>query len=485
MNLLATVMLGVVFICAVALSIDLYLHLGRQWLRSRIFPFEMPPPQIPPVAGVDAKGELTTGAKYAIWRYMFSVLAVGGTIIGIIAGIAGYLIKDLANEKAIQVALNNMHAPLAERLAQFADAKSALDVAAKDVTKTDKFEIAVATKLSEDEKFLSKLVIPEASMKRLADLLATQHAKQLQGPQGDVGPAGTPGKDGANGMSPSTASVAEALNNDSAFRTKVADLLATQHAKQLQGPQGNVGPAGTPGKDGANGMSPSTASVAEALNNDSAFRTKVADLLATQHAKQLQGPQGNVGPAGTPGKDGANGMSPSTASVAEALNNDSAFRTKVAELLVAGHAGKLQGPQGDVGPAGTPGKDGANGMSPSTASVAEALNNDTFRINVAELLTARYGPQLRGKDGVAGPAGRDGTSGTSPGTDEVARLVVSSYHVQLRGERGDPGAPGKDGKDGASVKAEDVALILINKHGAQLQELLAPKPRPAPQRRRR
>jgi hypothetical protein len=424
MNWLATMILGVVFICIVALLIDLYLHLGRRWLRSRIFPNEMPPPQIPPVAGVDAKGELTTGAKYAIWRYMFSVLAVGGTIIGIISGIAGYLIKDLANEKAIQVALNNMHAPLAERLAQFADAKSALDVAARDVTKTDKFEIAVATKLSEDATFLSKVVFKEAPMKRLADLLVAEHAEQLQGPKGDAGPPGAPD---ANGSSPSATSVADVLNNDSAFRIKVADQLATQHAKQLQGPKGDAGPAGAPG---ANGSSPSAAVVVETLINDSAFRIKVADLLAAQHGKQLQGPKGDAGPAGAPG---------------------------------------------------------ANGSSPSAAVVVEALINDTFRTNVAELLMARYGPQLRGKDGAAGPAGKDGTNGTSPGTDEVARLVMSSYGVQLRGERGDPGATGKDGKDGASVKAEDVALILITTHGAQLQELLAPKPRPrpAPQRRRR
>jgi hypothetical protein len=221
--------------------------------------------------------------------------------------------------------------------------------------------------------------------------------------------------------------VADALNNDG-FRTNVAELLAApQYADKLKGPAGATGPAGPPG---ATGTSPTPASVAEALDNDGTFRTKVAKLLADQHGDKLKGPAGATGPAGPPG---ANGTSPTPASVAEALDNDGAFRTKVAKLLADQHGDKLKGPAGATGPAGPP---GANGTSPTPASVAEALDNDGFRTNVVELLGAQHADKLRG-------------------------------------------APG------ASPNAEEVASILINKHGDQLQQLLAPKPRPGSEPRRR
>jgi hypothetical protein len=41
------------------------------------------------VSGIEFNGELSTSAKYAIWNYMFNILAVGGTVVGILAGLRG------------------------------------------------------------------------------------------------------------------------------------------------------------------------------------------------------------------------------------------------------------------------------------------------------------------------------------------------------------------------------------------------------------
>jgi hypothetical protein len=40
-------------------------------------------------SGVDATGELTVGAKYAIWRHILGILGIGGTVVGIAIGVAG------------------------------------------------------------------------------------------------------------------------------------------------------------------------------------------------------------------------------------------------------------------------------------------------------------------------------------------------------------------------------------------------------------
>src|ERR1700684_2491042 len=48
--------------------------------------------------GMDNKIELTTAAKYAIWQYIWSILGIGGAVIGVLSGITGYLIKDLGTE---------------------------------------------------------------------------------------------------------------------------------------------------------------------------------------------------------------------------------------------------------------------------------------------------------------------------------------------------------------------------------------------------
>ena len=227
----------------VVMLVDWYIHMRKRWFQGSS--------QLPstPAASFDAAGGLTTGAKYAIRNYMLGIFGVAAAIIGIIAGIAGYMINDLTKQSAIQTAIADMQQPLKDRLAKFATAESALETATKKVGTAD-FQITVATQLSNDRAF-------QASV---AKALVDQHVDQLRGPIGPVGPAGSTGpagpagKDGMNGTSPSVASVAQALD-DAPFRTKVAELLVDQYGGQLRGAGGPPGPAGPAGKEGANGTS--------------------------------------------------------------------------------------------------------------------------------------------------------------------------------------------------------------------------------------
>src|SRR5580704_7992692 len=98
-----------ILIGLVGVLVDMYLITRRRWIRiEELRPYY----QGAPGPGVDITGDLTTGAKYAIWKYMLSMLVVGGTVIGIITGVAGYMINDLAKEKAIQAAFSQMQKPL-------------------------------------------------------------------------------------------------------------------------------------------------------------------------------------------------------------------------------------------------------------------------------------------------------------------------------------------------------------------------------------
>jgi hypothetical protein len=521
---------------AIVVLIDVYVLWRRRWRRFELFPA---PGRLrkATIAGTNEKGELTTSAKYAIWNYMFSLFAVGGAIIAVVSGIAGYMIKDLANEKAIQVALNSMHKPLADRLAQFADAQSALNVAAKNVA-TEQFVSKVAVAISEDDKFLRKIVDGDQSRKSLAELLMAKYPDKLRGavgPMGQTGPAGPPG---INGTSPSVAAVAEAFKNDATFRKRVAELLANDHLDKVRGPAGPMGQTGPVGPPGASGTSPSIAAVAETFSNDGIHRTRIVELLMDKHADKLRGP---AGPAGPIGPAGANGTSPSPAAVAESFARDNSSQVKLAELLAARHADKVRGPAGPAGQTGPAGPAGSNGTSPSVAAVAETFNNDgTFRARVAELLAAQHADKLRGPAGPVGPAGPRGGDGPSPNVTSVvealsndsafrmkiAELLVAQFADRLRGPGGPPGPPGppvangaspsvasvaealsndgafrtrvaellvaqhadkirgKDGRDGAT--AEEVASVLLTKHAVQFRQFLVPKPapRPKPPRRR-
>src|SRR5438045_3938187 len=91
---------GVVVLALLASAVDIYWLLRSRWIRNQEEPYYNRPTGDPltRVPGIDATGELTTSAKYAIWNYMFTILGVGGAIVGIVAGIAGYMINDLAKE---------------------------------------------------------------------------------------------------------------------------------------------------------------------------------------------------------------------------------------------------------------------------------------------------------------------------------------------------------------------------------------------------
>ncbi len=130
--ILTTIAVVIVFFLALVAATDRYLILRRRWL------FAGNEPPSPPQAGIDVKGELTTGAKYAIWSYMFRILGIGGTIIGVISGLVGYMVNDLAKEKATQKALDEVQAPLIARLGQLENARAQLDVVAHDLA-TDTF----------------------------------------------------------------------------------------------------------------------------------------------------------------------------------------------------------------------------------------------------------------------------------------------------------------------------------------------------------
>jgi hypothetical protein len=286
-NTLRSIAIAVLYLGLMVVLIDMYIFMRRRWFRVER-PESSSAPFSPPVPGIHLTGELTTSAKYAIWSYMFSIFGIGGAVIGIVAGIAGYMINDLAKEKAIQVALNKMQEPLATRLAEFENAKAALNLAAQRIT-TDEFNAVLATKLSNDASFRTKI----------EEQLVTKHTEALRG---------KPGKDG---MSPTVGAVAVELatkhvdelrgvagkdgrdGKEGPSAAEVAELLVRKYVDQIRGP------AGIPGKDGKNGTSPG-------IDVISAF-------LVSNYGNRLRGEKG------APGKDGKDGVSPSVQDIAAIL----------------------------------------------------------------------------------------------------------------------------------------------------------------------
>jgi hypothetical protein len=222
----------------------------------------------------DGKGELSTAAKYAIWNYMFSLFAVGGTIIGIVSGIAGYMIKDLVTERAIQNALNKMQEPLSHQLDKFADANAALKVAAERINDSKTFPRAVA------------------------DDLVARYPDKVRGERGSDGKNGVDGKDGKDGVP----------GKDGPSVAEVTSALMKSHAAELRGKDGSNGKDGingkdgVPGKDGVNGK-----------DGVSPERGEIAELVVKQYRDQLRGPPGENG------TNGSNGQSPKVEDVAAAL----------------------------------------------------------------------------------------------------------------------------------------------------------------------
>jgi hypothetical protein len=272
-------------------------------------------------------GELTTAAKQAIRNYMFGLFGVGGAIVAIVAGIAGYMIDDLAKAKAIEEALKRMHEPLVAQLTKIADTSADLKALIKTVN-TETFRAEVVKELSKEDSL--RKALQDGLFEKVAAELARNHADRLRGLKGD------PGKD--------------------AGIDEVAAALANNYGDRLRGATGE------PGKDG---VTPSVDAIAATMANAYADRLRgekgepgkdavspsaeaVAALLVDGYADRLRGAKGE------PGKDGP---------TAEA----------VAAALVSNHGSQLRGDRGE------PGKDG---VSPSPEAVAVSLlskNADQLR----------------------------------------------------------------------------------------------------------
>lgn len=65
---------------------------------------------------------LTQEARSAVRGYMLSIFAIGGPIVAIVAGVAGYMINDLAKASATAQALQDIQEPLLEGNLQVAEA---------------------------------------------------------------------------------------------------------------------------------------------------------------------------------------------------------------------------------------------------------------------------------------------------------------------------------------------------------------------------
>ena len=69
-----------IFVGIAYFAVDQY----RLWRERRVEAWRkdghLPKPKGAAESGTNGKGELSTAAKYAIWNYMFSLFAVGGTI---------------------------------------------------------------------------------------------------------------------------------------------------------------------------------------------------------------------------------------------------------------------------------------------------------------------------------------------------------------------------------------------------------------------
>jgi uncharacterized membrane-anchored protein YhcB (DUF1043 family) len=262
-NTLGMVSIVLVLIIIIAAFIDVYLLLRQRWLRiekQRASGERL----VDLVPGVDATGELTGGAKYAIWNYMFSILGIGGVIVGIIAGTAGWFINDLATKEAIQVAFEKIQDPLEKQLEQFASAKTALETATKEVTKQKEFAVTVSNKLKDDVEF----------RKALAEALVAQYSNQLRGPSGPAGTIGPAGPAGPTGP-------AGTAGKDGPSANEVAAILISEHADQLRGPSGPAGPIGPAGPAGPTGP-------AGTAGKDGPNANEVAAILIAQHGQQLR-----------------------------------------------------------------------------------------------------------------------------------------------------------------------------------------------------
>ncbi len=163
-------------------SVTLYLFL-IQWAfsRRRIAPTKVE-------VGLDQTGTLTIGGRQAVRDYMVRFLATGGTIIAVVAGLAGFMINDLAKETAIIAALTEMQKPILDGARALAAAEAAVEGLRKrvenlsDVVEEEQFIVDVVDKLSDDrglQERIERNLVAEVTSKLFAD-----HGAQLRGDDG-------------------------------------------------------------------------------------------------------------------------------------------------------------------------------------------------------------------------------------------------------------------------------------------------------------
>jgi hypothetical protein len=258
-------------------------------------------------------GELTNEAKLAILKYMASILAVGGTIIGIIAGIAGFMIKDLAQASATQKALEAVQGPLREEMVKVTDARATLVMAAAALTKGNFRDDVVQNLLKEHHE----------------EIRGKQGQPGEKGPPGSSGPPGDRGPPGVAGL---VGPVGPAGSQGNQGERGPTGLQGQTGDKGPQGPVGPTGPKGAQGEPGPAGPKGEPGPI---------------------------GARGEVGPAGPKGEPGPKG--------AEGPSGISPSPDAIALLFVESNAERLRGFQGPPGPIGQDGK------SPSADEVADAL----------------------------------------------------------------------------------------------------------------
>jgi len=366
-----------IFVGIAYFAVDQY----RLWRERRVEAWRkdghLPKPKGAAESGTNGKGELSTAAKYAIWNYMFSLFAVGGTIIGIVSGIAGYMIKDLATERAIQTALNKMQEPLSSQLDKFADANAALKVAAERINDSKTFPNAVA------------------------DDLVARYPEKLRGERGADGKNGVDGKDGKDGL-PGKDGKDGLPGKDGPGVADVVATLMQSHAAALRGKDGSNGKDGVNGKDGKDG-SP---------GKDGPSAAEVAAVLMRSYAAELRGKDGSNGKDGVNGKDGKDGLP----------GKDGSSVAEVTAALMMSHVAELRGKDGSTGRDGTNGKDGVNGTNGVSPDLGE----------IAELVVKRYRDQLRG---LPGKDGTNGSNGQSPKPAEVAAALWDGHREEISRHR--------------------------------------------------
>lgn len=247
-----------IFVAFSALMIVLYF--ASPQIRNFFYSKKRKYPNYREIAGLEKTGSLTIGAKQAVREYMLRLIAVGGTIFALLAGIAGYMINDLARETAITSAITEMQKPVLDGITQLSEARRFVDILRVEVENLsnivgeDEFVDKLVILLSTDESLEQR--VRENLVDNVSERLFAEHAAELRGSPGD------------DGVSPELSDVAR--------------ILVRDYREQLVGP---------PGATGNDGQSPTALAVAQALvdeHSDRLFGPRaIVEISALEFAPNL------------------------------------------------------------------------------------------------------------------------------------------------------------------------------------------------------